>query len=505
MTTDNTIPKNWKWVTIDDIGQVVSGGTPSTKEIDLWNGDVPWITPADLSNYKDIFISKGQRNLSQLGLEYSSATLLPKNSILFSTRAPIGYVAIAKNELSTNQGFKSIVLSESAVDSKYVYYYLKTIKHLAEKLASGTTFLELSVSKFKQIPFPFAPIEEQKRIVERIEELFSQLDKNLEVLYNSLEDVKNFWLLSLRDSFTDYNTLIELGSISEVKGGKRLPANKAYAKAKTPYPYVRVTNFIDFGVDVENLFYIDKETFEILRSYIINSEDIYISIAGTIGLVGSIPSSLTNAVLTENAAKICLQKGYSKKYIMYYLSSPQGQDQIMNSVNATSQPKLALYKIKDIKIPDISLADQEKICLRLDEAKANYDELTKTIKKSILDVDVVKSKLLREAFQGKHSEQFASDSSVESLLESIRLSKAEFIERQRVNNSSNGKGERKWTDIYQIIKGVYGNDAFSYSELLRVSNKSNAKFSQEFDKLLEKKVIKKIFDEKEKTIKYTLS
>ena len=174
------IPKHWKWVILDDIGIVVSGGTPSTKEPEFWNGDIPWITPADLSDHDEVYISKGNRNISQVGLEYSSAYLLPVNSVVFSSRAPIGYVAITKNELATNQGFKNLILPSELVNPKYVYYYLKTVKELAENMASGTTFLELSATKFRQIPFPLAPIEEQNSIVEKIEELFSEKEQRTE-------------------------------------------------------------------------------------------------------------------------------------------------------------------------------------------------------------------------------------------------------------------------------------------------------------------------------------
>jgi type I restriction enzyme S subunit len=111
-----------------------------------------------------------------VGLEYSSAYLLPANSVVFSSRAPIGYVAITKNELATNQGFKNLILPSELVNPKYVYYYLKTVKELAENMASGTTFLELSATKFRQIPFPLAPIEEQNSIVEKIEELFANFE-----------------------------------------------------------------------------------------------------------------------------------------------------------------------------------------------------------------------------------------------------------------------------------------------------------------------------------------
>ena len=91
---------------ISDIGKVVSGGTPSTSKNEYWYGDISWITPKDLSSYENIYISKGERNISQEGLNNSSAMLVPKNTVLMTSRAPIGYIAIANNELSTNQGFK---------------------------------------------------------------------------------------------------------------------------------------------------------------------------------------------------------------------------------------------------------------------------------------------------------------------------------------------------------------------------------------------------------------
>lgn len=184
-----TLPENWVWTTIDDVGIVVSGGTPSTKEARFWNGDIPWITPADLSSYTDKYISKGKRTISNLGLEYSSAKLLPPGSILFSSRAPIGYVAIAKDYLTTNQGFKNLIPLPS-ISTDYLFYYLQSIKSLAECLASGTTFPELSGTNFKKIPVPLPPYKEQIRLVSKIEELLSDLndaEKTLKHIQKQLE------------------------------------------------------------------------------------------------------------------------------------------------------------------------------------------------------------------------------------------------------------------------------------------------------------------------------
>ena len=106
---------------IGEIAEIIGGGTPSTKNEDNFGGDIPWITPKDLSDHNEMYISKGERSITKIGLENSSAKLLPANSILFTSRAPIGYVALAKNEITTNQGFKSLVLKDDN-DPKFFYY-----------------------------------------------------------------------------------------------------------------------------------------------------------------------------------------------------------------------------------------------------------------------------------------------------------------------------------------------------------------------------------------------
>ena len=169
------LPKGWAWCRLGDIGEIIGGGTPSTSIEEYWNGEISWITPADLSNYSDKHIAQGKRNITQLGLDNSSAKLIPKGSILFSTRAPIGYVVIADRPLSTNQGFKSLSLSVN-MSEEFVYYFLLAEKERIKLLASGTTFQELSASAFSKILIPIPPLAEQHRIVEKIETYFSFLD-----------------------------------------------------------------------------------------------------------------------------------------------------------------------------------------------------------------------------------------------------------------------------------------------------------------------------------------
>jgi type I restriction enzyme S subunit len=170
------IPYNWSWSRIGTIGQVVGGGTPKTGHDEYFakNG-IPWLTPADLYRQKTKYIDRGKRDISELGLKNSSAQLMPKGAVLFSSRAPIGYVAIALNSISTNQGFKSCVPYIMDMN-EYVYWFFKFAAKDIDQRASGTTFKEVSGKIVGEILIPVPPLNEQKRIVAKVDELMALCD-----------------------------------------------------------------------------------------------------------------------------------------------------------------------------------------------------------------------------------------------------------------------------------------------------------------------------------------
>jgi len=194
------LPDGWVWTKLEEIGKIAAGGTPSTKNADNFGGEIPWLTPADLSDFKGKYIERGKRNLTQKGLAGSSAVLLPAGTVLFSSRAPIGYVAIASNSISTNQGFKNLIPFDG-VFNEFVFYYLKSSKELAESYASGTTFLEISATKFAQLPIPLPPLAEQHKIVEEIERRFSIADEVEKVVEQSLKQAERLRQSILKRAF----------------------------------------------------------------------------------------------------------------------------------------------------------------------------------------------------------------------------------------------------------------------------------------------------------------
>ena len=179
--------EDWNYLSINECADVIGGGTPSTKNPNYWYGNIPWISPKDLSNNKDKYISNGERFITQVGLEKSSAKLLPVNSLLFSSRAPIGYLAINTKPVATNQGFKSLILKEE-FDVEFFYYLFKDKTEYIKNFASGSTFQEVSGSVVKNLSFLIPPKQEQKRI----SNILSKLDKKIELnlkMNETLEDI----------------------------------------------------------------------------------------------------------------------------------------------------------------------------------------------------------------------------------------------------------------------------------------------------------------------------
>lgn len=224
----------WKTYSIAEIGEVVGGGTPSTSNSEFWGGDIPWITPKDLTGYYQIYISHGANFLTDKGLR-AGTRLLPKDTILFSSRAPIGYIAIASNPICTNQGFKSIICKKELVYPLFLYYYIKSNLDYFKIFGTGATFPEISGTKMKKIKVSLPPLSIQRKIASILsayDNLIENNNKRIKLLEQMAETLYKEWFVRFR--FPGHENVEKENGLP--KGWKKTKAEERYTISigKTP-------------------------------------------------------------------------------------------------------------------------------------------------------------------------------------------------------------------------------------------------------------------------------
>lgn len=381
----NKIPKGWEVKKLKDIGKISSGGTPSTSNDNNFGGNIAWITPADLTGYKDKFISKGKRNLSEEGLKNSSAKILPKGTILFSSRAPIGYVAIAQNEISTNQGFKNLTPNESAI-SEYVYYYLLGSKNLAEQSASGTTFKEISATAFSNLPIPLPPLSEQKAITDKLDDSFAKIENAITNLINAKENLKLYKQSVLKSAFN----------------GDLLPNTSPTQRKKVKF---------------EDVLKYEQPTKYIVKSTKYNNDfKTPVLTAGKGFILGY--TNETEGIFTNTPVIIFDDFTTSSQYVNFHFKVKSSAMKILRPVDNVNL-KFLFYKMQTIQhksdthkrywiseyakleIPLPPLSEQNLIVAEIDRRFAIVDKTLNLIDKSIQNAKNLKQSILKKAFSGE--------------------------------------------------------------------------------------------------------
>ncbi|MBN2531782.1 MAG: restriction endonuclease subunit S [Spirochaetales bacterium] len=396
--------EDWCECKLFDIGTIFSGGTPKTSIKEYWGNEIAWITPADLSNYSSKLIEKGRKSITKLGLIKSSAKLMPKGSILFSSRAPIGYTVIAKNELCTNQGFKSIFPHEHIL-SDFIYYYLKASKNLATKNASGTTFPEISATKFGELPFPLAPLPEQRAIVAKIEQLFSELDNGIANLKAVKEKLEIYRQAVLKKAFegelTDIDKITWL-SLSEVCHNVEY-GTSAKSKKAGKIPVLRMGNIQNGRFDWTDLVY-TSDPIEI-EKYKLEKEDVLFNRTNSPELVGKTaiykgehPAIFAGYLIRVNYKKDEVNGDYLNYFLNCHIAKKYGNEVKSFGVN---QSNINGTKLKQYPFPYTSIKNQKAIIQEIESRLSVCDKIRQTVDEALSKSEALRQSILKKAFEGK--------------------------------------------------------------------------------------------------------
>ena len=437
------VPVGWMWTNLSRIGDVVAGGTPSTKEPAYWADEIPWISPADLTGYSAKTITMGVKSISRIGLASSSAKLMPAGSVHFSSRAPIGYVVISSQPLATNQGFKSLVPAPG-IFNEYVYYYLIASREYARECASGTTFLELSSKAFGKLSIPLAPAAEQRRIVAKIEELFSELDKGVESLKTARAQLKLYRQAALNNAVTG-QLLVERGYRSSPFGDDETTSLEDVIQElgqgwsprclNHPSPEEEIWGVIKTTA-IQHLAF-DEAKHKELPEYLeprphlsIKTGDILVTRAGPrrrVGVACLVRTCRSRLMLCDKAYRLRVdERKLLPEYLEMLLNSPtvlRDVEQLKTGIN-DSGVNLTQKRFLSLKIPVPSIADQNRTLAEVTSILSNIENAETQIKDVLLGGIALRQSILKKAFAGQLVVQDPNDEPASVLLERLKAEKA---------------------------------------------------------------------------------
>lgn len=387
---------------ISEIGDIISGATPKTTVPDNFGGEIPWLTPADLSGYTGKYISHGARNLTRQGYDSCSTHLMPAGTVLLSSRAPIGYVAISKNEICTNQGFKSIV-PKTFVNSEFLYYQLKSLKNTLQNLGSGTTFKELSAKKLATVQVVIPSLEEQKSIVSKIEELFSKLDASVAELQTAKEKLKVYRQAVLKEAFA---SAMQTGvvEISEIVDDIRIgPFGTALHKAdyiSGGIPVINPQHISGLSINANTKVTISGEKATELSPYRLEENDIIMGRRGEMGRVAPVTNAEVGWICGTGSIIFRLKPEYDSFFYAQILSAPDIVHYLEDNATGTTMKNLNENIVKHIPVPKITREMQKDIFSNLEAQTSVCDSIEQTIDISLRQAEALRQSILKQAFEG---------------------------------------------------------------------------------------------------------
>lgn len=400
---------NWQIKKLFDVVDLVTKGTtPKTYGHSFTTSGVPFLRAEDIKD--SIEIENIVHHISKDTHDFLKRSKTKSGDVLLTIAGTIGRTAVvteAMPEMNMNQAV-AIVRPKKELDPYFLSLFFRSDVS-QNQIIEGTVGMAIpnfSLTMIKNLEIPLPPLETQEEIVAKLDEKFAKLKEAKSLREKALADTEEILSQTLREIFEEGKQKgweeKTVGDISEVKGGKRLPKGRNLLNIKTDHPYLRVTDFKNGILNERGVYFIDNDTFNEIKRYTISSDDIFISIAGTIGLVCKIPEKFNGANLTENAAKITnINTNVLKDFLYWQLRTDYIQEEFSARRIQTTISKLALFKISEQKILIPSLSEQQKIVKTLDELSEKIKSLRELQTSQLTDLKQLEKAYLKEAFNGE--------------------------------------------------------------------------------------------------------
>ena len=424
MSSLYNIPKSWKWATLKEITDTTSGGTPKRTNKDYWNGSINWLKSGELN---DGYINAVQETITEEGLKKSSAKVFEAGTLLMAMYgATVGRLGILKVDTSTNQAVCAIFNRFNLFNNEYVFFYLKYTRQQMLEDSFGGAQPNLSQGYINNIKIPFAPLNEQTRIVTKIKKLFSNLDnsdKYLDHLEKQLKRYRESILKSTFENETAENWLT-LESIFDIeRGGSPRPIKSFLTDADNGI------NWIKIGDTKVGQKYIETTKEKIIpeglkKSRLVVEGDFILSNSMSFGR----PYIMKTKGAIHDGWLVFREKmeDINKDYFYYLLSSAYMYQKFSDKASGSTVKNLNKELVKKIKVPLPTTTEQKKIVDEIEKHFSIIDKLESVVSKSMSESKRLRQSILKQAFEGKLLEQDSNDESAEILLEKIVKAKEEY-------------------------------------------------------------------------------
>lgn len=371
--------KGWEYKKLGEVCEVVTGTTPKTNIPEYWGKGHYWVTPAEL-NDTTVYIDKTERQITDEALSKTKLRLLPVGTVLLSSRAPIGKVAIANAEMYCNQEFKNCICSE-AINNKYLFYFLRLKKDYLNSLGRGATFKEISKSIVESIKIPLPPKSTQLAIV-------SELDKINELIRLKKEQLKDFDNLAQSLFYEMFGDPVEnekgwevkkLNDICDVRDGTH--DSPKYLQ-NSEYILITSKNIVNGSIDFENVNYISEEDYiKINKRSKVDNGDIIMPMIGTIGnpIIAHIDGTHKFCIKNVALIKFLADSTVNNMFIVNLMRCSSFSSYLLNQNKGGTQKFVALGAIRKLPIPLPPLSLQRLFAQRIEQIEREKSEVQKSI------------------------------------------------------------------------------------------------------------------------------
>ena len=437
-----SFPEHWVVTTLGSVSEIVTGNTPRKNNPEFYGDKYPWIKPDELD--KEEYVCYSKEMLSTLGAK--QARIVPKNSVLVSCIGNLGKIAIAGRELATNQQINSIIFNKHVVNYKFGFYYIKTIKDLLYQKASATTLPIINKCKLSKIEVPLPPLNEQKRIAEKLDTILPKVKSARARLEKIPAILKKFRQSVLAAACSGRLTEDWREEYTE-RTGKELPEweekklNEIIYNIKYGYTsksfshgeikYLRITDIQNGKVSWETVPFCQIEK-NVIKKYLLEKNDIVFARTGaTTGksfLIKDCPPSVFASYLIRIKPNTNI---VSAEYLYFFFQTEYYWLQINENVAGIAQPNCNAQKLSNILIPLPPLEEQHEIVRRVEKLFALADSIEEKYKKAYERLEKLEQAILARAFRGELVEPDPNDEPAEELLKRILEEKAKLEREQK--------------------------------------------------------------------------